>query len=219
MRTRRLTLTIAACLSGLIATTGVAYAAFTDAVLLTEAEAQQAAGYPGTLTAQTLPVTTPGLLMRLFKGGEVLPTTFTVMVIDPQGTGGGSTDSKSQVEKLQQEAKANTPGLECKVYENKPPKFTVVCWSNDPAMVLGFSGDLKTYSKKKKVNGKMRTVVFKEIPVIGTVQRFLIDAGGSDSDSDTASARMVSDAAKDQAAREAKGLRDAQKAKLPNQYS
>lgn len=168
-----------------------------------------------------MPVATPGVLMRMWSGGsgdsgaedeagDALSSTdnLSVMVIDPTGAGGSDTDSKKEAEKAQKQAEQANPGMECKVYENKGTKITIVCWSEkDEVMVMAISSDLKTYSKKKKVNGKLRNVVFKQIPVIGQVQH--IYTGKS----------TVTAADKDQAFREGKGLRDAQVAKLPATYS
>ena len=219
MRRIRTAVVTAVAITGLIATTGVAQAMLTEDVLLTESEAQQATGYAGALTRQTLPVATPGLLMRAFDTSDLLPTTFTVIVIDPQGTPAKDA-SKGKVDQLQEQAKANNPGMECKIYENKNPKFTVVCWTKDPAMVMAFSSDLKAYTKKKKVNGRMRNVVFKEILILGQVQRYILAAGsGSEDDTDTGTSAVVTEADRARAAKEAMGLRDAQKAKLPAQYS
>lgn len=222
MRPLRTFIMATATAASLVATTGVAHAVFSEEVLLTAGEAQSAAKYPRALTAQSMPVTTPGLLMRMFQDqgaapeGESedealessgMPDSFTVMVVDPQGGGATSDDPKSQSDKAVDQAKQQAPDLKCKVYENKNPKFTTVCWGGDPAKVLSFSTTFKSYSKKVKKGKKTVTVVFKRIPVLATSEHY------------TPGGRAVTEADRQTAADQTKGLRDAQVAKLPATYS
>lgn len=72
---------------------------------------------------------------------------------------------------------------------------------------MAISVDQKVYTQRKKVKGKWKQVPFKKIPVIGQVQHTY--SGKS----------QVTEADKNQAFREGKGLRDAQVAKLPGTYS
>ena len=198
---------------GLVMSTGTAHAVFTDEVLLTAAEAQAAMAYPSALTQDNMPVSTPGVLMRTFKSAGAPPDVFLVLVSDPQGSSATQDDPKAEAEKAQNQAKNTYPGLECKVYEQSGDKITIVCWGKDPAMVLAFSADTKKYYKKK-IKGKMKNVLFKSIPVLGTVTRFLM---APDSEDDSAMVQ-VTEADRVRAANEAKGLRNAQVAKLPATY-
>ena len=223
MRPLRTFVIATATVASLVATTGVAHAVFSDEVLLTAAEAQAAARYPSALTAQSMPATVPGLLIRMFQGQVAgagagsededasesagMPDGFTIMVIDPQGGGGSESDSKTQSDKAINQAKDLQPDLKCKVYENKNPKFTTVCWGGNPAEVLSFSSTIKSYSKKVKKGKKTVTVVFKRIPVLATSEHY------------TPGGREVTEADRQTAADQTKGLRDAQVAKLPATYS
>ncbi len=213
MRSIRTALIAAVAAVGLVMSTGTAHAVFSDEVLLTAAEAQAAMAYPTALTQENLPMSTPGVLMRTFKGAGTPPDAFTVLVSDPQGSG-GSEGSKAQAEKAESQAKNNYPGLECKVYEQSGDKVTIVCWANDPAMVVAFSADMKKYYKQKRVKGKIRNVLYKSLPVLGTVTRLLM---APESEDESASVQ-VTEADRVRAANEAKGLRNAQVAKLPATY-
>lgn len=224
MRPIRTMIITTATLASLVATTGVAHAMLTEDVLLTAAEAQAAAQYPSALTAESMPLNVPGFLTRMFKGpdaassggseedaatdaGGEMPDSFTVMVVDPQGSAGNKDDSKVQSGKAVDQAKAIEPTLKCKVYENKAPKFTTVCWGGTPAKVMSFSSTVKTYSKKVKKKGKMVDVVFKTIPVLANSEHY------------TPGGREVTEADRKTAAEQTKGLRNAQVDKLPATYS
>ena len=201
--------------AGLIASSGTAHAVLTDAVLLTDVEAQAAMAYPSALTTQSIPNLAPGILMRSFKGAGPRQDSFSVLVIDPQGSGSTTDNPKAEAEKAEKQAKDTYPGLECRVYEQAGTKITIVCWGKDPAVVLAFSTDIKKYTKKKRVNGKWRNVVFKQIPVMGTVDRMLETISESE---DEPVAAVVTEADRVKAANEAKALRNAQMAKLPATY-
>ena len=221
-RTYRAAAMVITAATALILGTGVAQAALTADILLTTDEAKAAAGYSGTLTAQDMPSAASGLLMRMWMGGQAEDAEdemadpnastdmFTVMVIDPTGTADAKTDSKAEAEKAQRQAQQANPGLECKVVENKGTKVSIVCWSNAPGevMVMDISTDLKVYTQRKKVNGKFRNVPFKKIPVIATAQRQFGEGKTSVTQQD-----------KDKVFAEGRGLRNAQMAKLPAQYS
>ncbi len=211
MRSIRTALIAAVAVVGLVMSTGTAHAWFTDRHLLTAAQAQAAMAYPTALTQENLPGSTPRVLMRTFKGAGTPPDAFTVLVSRPQGSG-GSEGSKAQAEQAQSQAKNTYPGLECQVYEQRGNRVTIVCWANDPAIVMAFSADVKEYRKWQRVNGKMRNEVYASWPVLGTVTRFLT---APESEDEVATVQ-VTEADRVRAANEAKGLRNAQVARFPN---
>lgn len=172
---------LTACV-GVIVTAPAAQAGADVKSLLKGTEVQRVLNVDGAMTELQLPAV-PGMVMRSYLN-QALPNDVTTIILRKVKRSSAADICEQELRKAKEQFAAS--GQECKTYEDRGVRKTVVCYSMEQGSIAVFSADVKANKTLVMVN----------------IIRYKPDGA------------PITDADLDQAAQDAKALRTAQMAKV-----